>query len=479
MDVKIREHNLGNYVIPEDVMGGVCVDIGSNVGSFFSEYHNFFSKIHYYEPYKPCYEVCKSKQKKYDNVMGFNEAVLDKKNNFVEIVSHYDNDSGSNAINTEVINSDWNIDSSVGISSSVDLEIVLSRVGGNIDYLKCDCETSEYYIFYGKDLKNIKYIALELHWQMGEKKYYEVLDHILKTHDLISCYPGDTTYIGHLGGNKELLFKRKNLKIKHDCVDDFEKFKHKLINDENFSYIRFSDGEMFVINNRYLELGDFGYNIAGSSGYAYYGKEEQKLFDPEKHSFYRERLVDSLSYNSKNYYKGLPTRSQCIEHNFDFDELLEMSGGDSEFLTFADLLNTINYRKFIKEIVPLFSSKKVIMIVNEVADIDKLPFEVIKDFRVGSNCFINNYDIIEKIKSYINNNDIKNHVFLVSAASLSNVIIHQLYDMFSENTYIDIGSTLNPIMGMSGWIGTRTYLREYWDPNFNSEQKIIDWKPVW
>ena len=40
MEVQIREHNLGNYIIPEDVIGGKCVDIGSNVGSFFSEWSN-------------------------------------------------------------------------------------------------------------------------------------------------------------------------------------------------------------------------------------------------------------------------------------------------------------------------------------------------------------------------------------------------------------------------------------------------------
>ena len=116
------------------------------------------------------------------------------------------------------------------------------------------------------------------------------------------------------------------------------------------------------------------------------------------------------------------------------------------------------------------------MVLNECANITKLPFEVVKDFRVGSNCFINNYDIIEEIKSYINDNDIKDHVFLVSAASLSNLIIHQLYEMNDQNTYIDIGSTLNPMMDMTGWTGTRTYLSQYWNStNDKSQLKIVDY----
>lgn len=266
--------------------------------------------------------------------------------------------------------------------------------------------------------------------------------------------------------------------IEHNCVKDFYKLKEKLDKKENFAFLRFSDGEMFVIMNKYLELNNSGYNLDGSCGYAYYGEEEYKLFDPNKHSFYRERLIDSLMYNENNYYKGIPTRSQC-GNIFDFEEILKISGGDSEFLTFSDLLNTINYRKFIGEILPSFSNKKIIIVVNQTANIKKLPFKILKDFRVGSNCFINDYDIIEDIKKYVIENDIKNHVFLISAASLSNLIIHQLYDMNKENTYIDIGSTLNPIMDMNGWVGTRTYLKEYWDPNFITNQKLIDWEPIW
>ncbi len=45
---------------------------------------------------------------------------------------------------------------------------------------------------------------------------------------------------------------------------------------------------------------------------------------------------------------------------------------------------------------------------------------------------INFEDIIEKIKTYITENNVVNHVFLVSAASLSNLIIHQLYFLLHQ-----------------------------------------------
>lgn len=266
-----------------------------------------------------------------------------------------------------------------------------------------------------------------------------------------------------------------NKMIEHDYSKDFDKLKTKLIKGENFAFLRFSDGEGFILYNQYLELSDSGYNLDGSRGYAYYGKEEHKLFDPDKHSFYRDRLIESLEYVSDNYYKGLPMKDACPAFSGIFDEIVENAGGDGEYLTFANLWNNANYPRFIEEIVPIFSDKKVVMIVNECADIEKLPFPVVKDFRVGSNCFIDNYDIIDDIKTYVTDNDIKDHVFLVSATSLSNVIIHQLYEINNQNTYIDIGSTLNPMMNMTGWKGTRVYLNQYWNPSGDQSQlKLVD-----
>lgn len=263
--------------------------------------------------------------------------------------------------------------------------------------------------------------------------------------------------------------------VEHDYRKDFDKLKNKLLNSENFAFLRFSDGEGYILYDQFLQLNDNHYKIGDVVGYASYGKEEQKLFDPEKHSFYRQKLIESLEYVAPNYYKGIPVRKDCEACGFIFDEIVDNAGGDSEYLTFANLWNNGNYPKFIEEIVPIFSDKKVVMVVNECANISKLPFKVVKDFRVGSNCFINNYDIIEEIKSYISENSVVDHVFLVSAASLSNLIVHQLYKMNPNNTYIDIGSTLNPLMDMEGWRGTRAYLNQYWNPGGEKFQlELVD-----
>ena len=61
---------------------------------------------------------------------------------------------------------------------------------------------------------------------------------------------------------------------------------------------------------------------------------------------------------------------------------------------------------------------------------------------------VNNYNLSDKIIQWIGENDIKNHVFLFSASSLSEVLIHKLFVVEKENTYNDVGTMLNSYMGI-------------------------------
>ena len=44
--------------------------------------------------------------------------------------------------------------------------------------------------------------------------------------------------------------------IKHDYREDFNILKTKLKNNENFAFLRFSDGEGFILYDQYLQLSD-------------------------------------------------------------------------------------------------------------------------------------------------------------------------------------------------------------------------------
>jgi hypothetical protein len=244
----------------------------------------------------------------------------------------------------------------------------------------------------------------------------------------------------------------------------FDMILNKLKNAENFGYSRFSDGELRIMQNLETQIGNNFYKIGELRGSGTYHKEDYKHFDPSKHQFYHKKLMESYRFKHKDYYVGLSCR--CCVGDIDFKLMCDWYDGDveSDNLTWSNLFLNGNYHKFINEFVPELKNKKIVYILNENANLSGLPFNVVKDFRVGENCIINNYGLIDVIKTWITDNDIFNYVFLFSASTLSNFMIHQLFDFNDKNTYIDIGTTLNPYLGMKG---TRGY--------HNGNNKICVW----
>jgi hypothetical protein len=258
-----------------------------------------------------------------------------------------------------------------------------------------------------------------------------------------------------------------------DFIEEFNKIKSKLENKENFAFVRFSDGEMFVMQNKTVVLAPSYYVTGDIVGNNIYTKEEQKEFHPEQHQFYREKLIETFKFRKENYFKGICTKTDVGEDNFKWQ--LDLHGeGDMDHLTFANVLINSNYPRYVEELVPLLKDREVIYVVNEMADLEDLPFKVKKEFLIGSNCMIKNYDTIEKVKSYIKENDIKDHIILCSAASLSNMIIKECYEENSNNTFLDIGSSLNPYLKLEGWKFTRGYLTSYWMKSDSHWGKQID-----
>lgn len=225
---------------------------------------------------------------------------------------------------------------------------------------------------------------------------------------------------------------------------------NKLKNNEHFGYCRFSDGELRIMQNLETQIGDNFHVIGSHRGGGSYHLEDHKHFNPKEHQFYHDKLMESFRFKKDNYFVGLSCR--CCVGEKDFKQMLDWYEGDTESdnLTWSNLFLNGNYANFIEKFIPEFKGKKIVYIVNENADLTGLPFEVIKDFRVGANCIINNYDMIEEIKKWVDENDIKDHLFLFSASSLSNFMVHQLFEHNNDNTYIDLGTTLNPLMGMKG-----------------------------
>jgi FkbM family methyltransferase len=195
-------YNLGNYIVPEDCQNGICFDIGCNLGDFSFKYKDFFNKIYYIEPQINLFNSLQNKLN-YENLIGYNLAVHNVSDLSLTLIQHKSFDHGSVAVKNNDINDEWT-DQIVNIVKSISLEDFLIKTSEkNIDYLKIDCETSEYNFLFGKNLEMFKYIGIEIHHQMGIDRYMSLTNWIKNTHKAIF---GDYSYT--IGVNKELLFKR-------------------------------------------------------------------------------------------------------------------------------------------------------------------------------------------------------------------------------------------------------------------------------
>jgi hypothetical protein len=256
-----------------------------------------------------------------------------------------------------------------------------------------------------------------------------------------------------------------------DYRQHFLMFLKKLQNGEHFAFNRFADGEMWILQNRERKIG-FDEMINGEERIpGWYLPADLKHFVPGKHEFYRNQLEIAYKHKQPNYYKAIWPPCCAWIH---FDWMIDLHGGDDDSLTFSTLWMNSHYDLFVKHVYPIFQKSKCVFIGHESADLSDTPFFV-KDFRVGQNAFINDYNKIEDIKSWVRDNNIQDHIFVVSASSFSNLAIYELYKEFPNNTYIDVGTCIAPMVKV---YHDRAYLKEYWNGFTETKEleKTCHWK---
>lgn len=250
-----------------------------------------------------------------------------------------------------------------------------------------------------------------------------------------------------------------------DFKEHIHRFATALRSRTPFAFTRYSDGELFILQNKELKLDNGLIQVDKTLTPGHYKPQDFKHFDPLKHGDFRSKLIEAFNHKQKNYYKGISCR--CCVGNEAFDYQLSLNGGDDDHLTWANLFVNSNYPIFIEEILPIIQSYDTVMVCHNDANLDKLEF-VFKDFRVGYNAMINDYHKINDIKQWIVDNNISGKLFLFSASTFSNLAIYELYKHYPHNTYLDIGTCLTPFMDMPT---ERSYLQEYWFKRHGNDLK--------
>lgn len=224
---------------------------------------------------------------------------------------------------------------------------------------------------------------------------------------------------------------------------DFDFYLKKIQNKEPFALSRNNDGEMIILNNQFIDLrhkcnGEF-------------------IYDPNNplHAIFRERLLNSATHKGDNYYVGIACR--CCVGDDKHEVLKKLIGQDEDHLTWGNIFVNGNYQRYVFEVLPYFALYEIVMVVNHKANFDNLPFKnkIIERVNVGTNAWIDDVHEIEFMKQMLNEKNYKNKLFLFAAGPFSNILIHELYKVEPNNTYLDIGSTLDNMMGLGQ---TRGYL---------------------
>ena len=169
-----------SYPIPNDIIGGVAVDVGANVGGFPLVNHNKFIRIICIEPSKESVLQIENniKNHKINNVEVYKYGVSDASNDVLKLYPYNPLNHSGNATTMEL--GDLYDHDNYEEVDSISLEDIFLKFGlSRINYLKCDCEFSEVPFLMNKNLSNIDYIGIE-HHKMDDERTQELIKYLLK-----------------------------------------------------------------------------------------------------------------------------------------------------------------------------------------------------------------------------------------------------------------------------------------------------------
>lgn len=204
------------------------------------------------------------------------------------------------------------------------------------------------------------------------------------------------------------------------------KLYERLKSRKHFAFSKYADGEWAAMTGRLLNNGEF------------FTQNDEKTKGSIK------LLVESFQYKDENYYVGISC--PCCQGMAHY-EMKKNSLQEETNLTFANIFVNSNYEFYREKFIPEYKNWKVNLVANECSNISNLPFEVSKFYPIKKNAWVEDLHVIEEIK----NMNTENELYLFCAGPFGNILAHQLWKHNKKNTYLDIGSTLNPFLETEGF----------------------------
>lgn len=250
---------------------------------------------------------------------------------------------------------------------------------------------------------------------------------------------------------------------------DFTVIRHLLSNRIPFTFIRFSDGEMEIIFNTKLVISEGSVEWRGKKNAANYPAFDNKSFIPERDAVFRKDLVEAAHFKSPHFLKGIRTRGTFGLR--DKTKMIELNSGSLDGLTFSDLLINENWKLFLDKAVPLLTARRNVTFFGNYRAKPELLGANIRHIKIGDD-FIPDYEaVLEAAMAKLISLPLGSTV-ISSASSLSNILGHKLFIVRPDLTFIDVGTALNPFIGLDD--GLREYHSQLlpWTPR-NLKKKVL------
>jgi hypothetical protein len=225
-----------------------------------------------------------------------------------------------------------------------------------------------------------------------------------------------------------------------------------LQDNQNFAFVRFSDGEMEILNNQELIIGpNYVKTSVGQVTFAY-PLYDYKEFIPERDFLFRGKLIEAARFMSEGFIKGIRTKSN--DGSQDQQKMIQFNDGQLCNLTYTDLLINSNFRTFRERFMPIFYNWPNLYIIANFRTTLISEFKHCQFIPIQDN-FIPDFESqLGKIMSILVAAP-SNSLVLSSASSLSNIVGLELWKMRKDLTFIDIGTALHDKLGLG--FGIREY----------------------
>jgi hypothetical protein len=233
-------------------------------------------------------------------------------------------------------------------------------------------------------------------------------------------------------------------------ASEFEKFCNMLRENNNFALARFADGERLFIESK---------SARGIDGWV----------SPNSSSKLGIALRQALEISVQTgSYVGISDDTNDSQSKLFYVNLLK--NVSSEKITLSNLFVNGTYSDFLSRFLPIIQQRNTVIICNYQAKplelsltFDKepkyvyVPGDCLGFWERASSSWISHMKKIAK--------ELTNHIFIFAAGPISSATIPLLWSEATDNTYIDVGSTLDPFL-------YGKYTRPYQQPGTSDSHQL-------